>query len=377
MQAGIYIHIPFCIKKCIYCDFYSIPNRENDIERFTNALICEIESTDLSSIKEWRFTTIYFGGGTPSLLEQPYLDKILNSLHRTFNLSEVTEITIEANPGEAPLQRLKAYRNLGINRLSVGFQTFQPDLLRFLSRIHTAEDCFSTFANAEKAGFTNINVDMIFNIPKQTADIWRDDLNTAIQLNPTHISAYSLTVERGTPLHQQVVTHSVQMPDEDTDILMFTETREILQSAGYSAYEISNFAKPGFECRHNLGYWKLQPYLGFGPSSHSYDLKRRRWKYSSLDTYLKALEKNESTVEGSEVITENDRFNELVFNGLRMKQGINLHQLSEWFSGDFENYLEKISLKWKELTIRNKYLMLTEEGTLLADEIAADLFITD
>ena len=375
MQAGIYIHIPFCAKKCVYCDFYSLSNRESDIDRFTNSMISEIENTDSDPVKDWQFSTVFFGGGTPSLLEAPQLEKIINALHRVFDLSRVNEITLEANPGEAPYTRLKAYRELGINRLSIGFQSFQPDLLHFLSRIHNEKDCFNTFSNAIKAGFDNINVDMIFNIPGQSCAIWEADLKKILRLNPNHISAYSLTVESGTPLHRQVVKKLIHMPDEDTDILMFTTTRDLLNNAGYPAYEISNFAQPGYECRHNLGYWQLRPYLGFGPSAHSYDVRRRRWNTASLDAYLNTIKNGGTPIAGFEMINETDRFNELIFNGLRMTTGIHIPSLKQLYPGDFHQFLKRTLSYWKELKITNDHLTLFENGVLLADEIAADLFL--
>ena len=242
-KAGIYIHIPFCKFKCIYCDFYSLEKREKDMPRFVERLIREIELTALDYKEEWTFDTIFFGGGTPSLMEPQWLEKILYTLDRSFNISKVKEITLEANPGEAPKNRLSEFHKLGINRLSLGFQSLQPKLLASLSRIHSPKDCFSTYQDARDAGFENINVDMILNIPDQSMEVFQNDLKLVIELEPEHISAYSLTVEKNTPLYTQVRSGEIIMPSDEMDIAMFEFCRKHLVSHGYSQYEISNYAQ--------------------------------------------------------------------------------------------------------------------------------------
>ena len=305
MKAAIYIHVPFCVKKCMYCDFYSVQDRNDNIEQFIYSLLKEIDSTDMTLIHNWEITSIYFGGGTPSILDPIYIDRILNKLSGKFDLSDVIEISLEANPGESKLTRLINYRKSGINRLSIGIQSFQLELLKFLTRIHSVDDGFNTFCNAQSAGFENISIDLIYNIPGQTIKMWKDDLKTAIRLNPNHISAYSLTVENGTILHQKVIDGSINMPAEIVDVDMFNVTHETLDRAGFHAYEISNFAPSGYECIHNLGYWKLHPYLGFGPSAHSYDVSRRYWNVPSLDEYMKFIETDISPVLGEEILSLN------------------------------------------------------------------------
>lgn len=377
MKAAIYIHVPFCVKKCMYCDFYSVHNRNDEIERFICSLLKEIESTDETLLQNWDFISIYFGGGTPSILEPKYIDRILNKLSGKFALSNVIEISLEANPGEAPLSRLKNYRKSGINRLSLGIQSFHSELLKFLTRIHSVEDCYSIIRNAQSAGFENISIDLINNIPGQSKKMWKEDLKTAIELNPNHISAYSLTVEKGTVLHQKIKEGSINMPTEKVDVDMFNITHETLDRNGYPAYEISNFAPTGYECVHNLGYWKLQPYLGFGPSAHSYDVTRRYWNTPSLDDYIESVETDISPVCGEEILSLNDKFNELVFNGLRMKNGVLIDELIRAFSGNFQEYLNKKLKKWKYLQVDGSHIKLSKNGMIFADEISSDLFLID
>ena len=361
----------------MYCDFYSVPDREDEIPAFINAVCNEI----LSSAEQYQITgeiplkTIFIGGGTPSLIQPFWIDKILKSLKRVFDLSTVEEITMEANPGEAPFQNLRDLHSLGINRLSMGFQSFQPELLQFLSRIHTASDCFRTFENARKAGFTNINADMIYNIPGQNLQQWRDDLRKLTELKPEHISAYSLTVEKNTLLNSLVQTGKTIMPDEETDILFFNTTRDLLQESGYPKYEVSNFALPGFECRHNLNYWRLKPSLGFGPSAHSFDGNSRWWNTASLDHYISAINRGNSPVAGNETLTQINKFNELIFNGLRLVNGVSIQELRRNYFGDFNGYLQKIRRKWPQIIESANRIRLSDEGMLLADEISSDLFI--
>ena len=292
-KSGLYIHIPFCKVKCVYCDFYSITKKEDQIPLFTNCLLEEIDSYKDYAGK-WTFDTIFFGGGTPSLLPAKYLEQILQKLHDTFDTSNVKEITLEANPGEASLQHLKDIRKLGVNRLSMGFQSFDDKILKVLGRLHKSKDCFKTFKNARKAGFDNINTDMIFNIPDLSVENWIKDLKKLMELDPEHISAYSLTVEPSTKLFNLVKKKELLMPLEKIDIEQFSITQEILSKSGYKQYEISNYSKKEMECKHNLHYWNLDPYLSFGPSAHSYDLKSRWWNYRSLDTYIQNLSNHKS-----------------------------------------------------------------------------------
>ena len=375
MSAGIYLHFPFCKVKCMYCDFYSIPKREDEIPKFVESLATEISLYADSHDIDWKFDTIFLGGGTPSLFTTKGLELILETLHQKFDLSNVKEITLEANPGEAPFEKLKAFRELGVNRLSMGFQSFDTDLLNFLGRIHNPEDCFKTFDKARKAGFDNINADLIFDIPGQSLSQWKKDLKTLVELQPEHISAYSLTVEENTALFGLVKSGKVKMPSDILDLAMFKHTRNYLPENGFNSYEISNFCKTGMECKHNLHYWNLDKYLAFGPSAHGFNGEVRWWNVRSLDEYFNKVKNNEPPLENFEVLTNRDHFNELIFNGLRMIDGIPKEKLATLFSGDFDDYLNTKVSKWDGLIISENKLVLDEKGIMLADEIASDLFI--
>ena len=373
-KAGLYIHIPFCKVKCVYCDFYSITKKEDQIPLFTKCLLKEIDNYKHYAGK-WKFDTIFFGGGTPSLLPAKYLEQILQKLHDTFDTSNVQEITLEANPGEAPLQHLKDIRGLGVNRLSMGFQSFDDKILKVLGRLHQSKDCFKTFNNARKAGFDNISTDMIFNIPELSTQNWKKDLTRLLELDPEHISAYSLTVEPSTKLFNLVKRKELLMPIESIDIEQFLLTNKILSEHGYSHYEISNYAKINRESKHNLHYWNLSPYLSFGPSAHSYDLEKRWWNVRSLEKYIESISNNKLPVENNEKLSRNDHYNEIILNGLRLKNGINLSSLNKYSDLVNLDYLNTIHKKWDCLYVSDNNIKLIDNGFLFVDEITKDLFI--
>ena len=373
-KAGLYIHIPFCKVKCVYCDFYSITKREKQIPLFTECLLKEIDLYKEYSEK-WSFDTIFFGGGTPSILPAKYLEQILQKLHDTFDTSKVTEISLEANPGEAPFEHLKDIKSLGVNRISMGFQSFDDKILKLLGRLHEAKDCFNTFKNVRKAGFDNINTDMIFNIPGLSVNNWKKDLNKLLELDPEHISAYSLTVEPSTKLFNLVKNKKVLMPLEKTDIEQFLITEDILSKNGYHQYEISNYAKNNKECKHNLHYWNLSPYLSFGPSAHSYDLKKRWWNVRSLEKYTNYLEKGKLPIEDNEILSRKDNYNETILNGLRLSQGIKTSDLKEYSDIINKTEFNKVIDKWDCLSVSDNNIRLTKEGFLFVDEISTDMFL--
>lgn len=375
---SLYFHIPFCKVKCVYCDFYSIPKREESIPAFMQALISEFRRRmEKIETSEFDLSTIFLGGGTPSLLMPAHVEALLNAIRRYFIIDENVEITMEANPGEAPFDKLRAFRELGVNRLSMGVQSLQPELLRFMSRIHTADQARETFQAARKAGFTNINADLIFAIPGQTNEVWLSDLREVIEWNPEHISAYSLTVEEGTALHRWVANLQVKMHPEIDDAGMYLEGRELLAESGYAPYEISNYAKPGFECRHNLHYWTQVPYLSFGPSAHSYFENRRWWNVRSLDEYLKRISLGIPVQEGEETLTVEETRSEYIFTRLRLTIGISRTDYRKRFDHDFEYMHGKRLGKWltKHIILQDDHYRLTNAGLLLADDIAADLIV--
>jgi len=373
-KAALYIHIPFCKVKCTYCDFYSITKKEDQIPIFIESVLKEIEAYK-DYANKWEFDTIFLGGGTPSLLPAKHLEQILQKLDDIFDTSKVKEITLEANPGEAPLDYLKDIKSLGVNRISIGFQSFDDNILKLIGRLHRSEDCFRTFKDLRKAGFDNINADMIFNIPGLTVENWRKDLNKLLELDPEHISAYSLTVEPSTKLFNLVKNKEILMPFEKTDIEQFLLTDDILSKHSYNHYEISSYSKKNKECQHNLHYWSLSPYLSFGPSAHSYDLNRRWWNKRNLETYIQDLQMDKLPIDGNEILSKKDNFNELVLNSLRLSNGLNMDNLKNYHEYFNENQLAEMNKKWDCLSVNDKNIKLTNKGFLFVDEITKELFV--
>ncbi len=359
----------------MYCDFYSISDRENVIPRFVNALVDEINQCDIPK-KAWIPDTIFIGGGTPSLLEPKHFERILDTLDKKYDLSSLTESTIEINPGEAPLEKLKSFHELGMNRLSMGVQSLDPFLLKFLTRIHGTDEVFTTFKQARKAGFENINCDMIFNVPKQSPEIWKRDLQQIMDLNPEHISAYSLTVEKGTRLFQYVNNGTVSMPGENKSAEFYSITQKMLWDSGFDQYEISNWSKPRLACRHNLHYWRIHPYLSFGPSAHGFDGIHRYSNPKNLDTYLNSIESGQLPRKFIPNYTRKNKVNELIGFGLRISEGVNLYRIPKEFQTIFTDRINQARIKWDSFLIEEKNrLRLTPKGFLFADAIAVDLMI--
>jgi oxygen-independent coproporphyrinogen-3 oxidase len=376
--AGIYIHMPFCRSKCMYCDFYSLPDREHQIGRFVASLVTEIREA-VDEAQGWKFDTVYIGGGTPNLLTPEQLEAVIQALKDTFDLEGLAECTMEANPGEASEAQLRGNREAGVNRISFGFQSFDAELLQFLGRLHSPEDCMATFKAARRAGFNNISCDLLFNIPGQSLERWKADLARLVELGPEHISTYSLTVEQGTPLSEEVAMGAIYMPDEETDLAMYAWTREYLAGQGYDTYEISNHARDSRVCRHNLHYWSIRPYLGFGPSAHRFDGEVRSWNVRDLDEYLKRMEGGESPVAGEESLAPLQIHNEKLAFGLRLRNGISVtEELGYESVEDFiEAYGSKLEQFQERVALDEDRLSLTEQGILLADSITAELFLDE
>ena len=372
-KAGIYIHIPFCAVKCMYCDFYSIADQNDQIPSFIEALIKEIKISKM--LPEDRiFDTVFIGGGTPSLIEAKFLERIISALDKKFDLSNVNEFTIEANPGEAPKERLKDFLSLGINRLSIGVQSLHPHLLSFLTRIHDATQVFTTFENARSVGFENISCDLIYSIPGQTWSMWEKDLRKIISLQPNHISAYTLTVEKGTSLFELVRNRKVQMPIDDETGKWFLDTHKILEESGYPGYEISNFGSLDMQCKHNLHYWRIDPYMAFGPSAHGFDGQRRWNNTRSLNNYFQKIKSNEKPISTTENLSDLDLVNEALGFGLRMKEGFNISLIPNQHLKIFDKKYKKIKKEYPKLIYdREKRIFLTIKGMLLSDQIIPEL----
>lgn len=360
-KLEIYIHIPFCAKKCDYCDFLSMRADEGTKREYVNGLIREIElSKDM--MKGYQVDTVFIGGGTPSILREDYIEKIMQTLKDNCELSENAEITIECNPGTVNLKKLEAYKRSGINRISFGLQSANDNELRELGRIHDFEGFVESYKLARKAGFNNINVDLMSALPGQTLESYRSTLNKVIELNPEHISAYSLIVEDGTPMEERVEQNLVTLPDEDTEREMYYLTREVALKNGYNRYEISNYAKTGYECRHNEGYWKRVEYLGFGLGAASLYQNKRYSNVSNLNEYIGLLLDggNDEDYYGGMVyqddvwdiqedtlnilhgkistLSNKDMMEEFMFLGLRMTEGVS----EEKFKMDFGRNIDKV-----------------------------------
>ncbi|GHU72006.1 coproporphyrinogen III oxidase [Clostridia bacterium] len=326
MTAGIYIHIPFCVKKCAYCDFYSLPEGVVP-RRFVDALCREI----VMAAKQYDhpdITTIYVGGGTPSLLKPLEFQRILDAVNDSFNMSIDTEITLEANPGTTDPNKLFYYKQAGVNRLSIGAQAYQPRLLALLGRIHGWDDVEWTMRTARASDITNLSLDLIYGIPTQSLDDWRETLDRTLGLHPKHVSCYELTLEPGTPMHTRCngisgdLTNSLL--DEQTILSMQDMTVGLLAKAGLERYEISNYSRSGFESRHNLGYWMRQPYLGFGPAAHSQWGSERLANPSDYNAWRESIDSGRLASSTLETLTSRDAAFETMMLGLRLVKGVDL-----------------------------------------------------
>jgi len=373
-ESALYVHIPFCDHKCIYCDFYSIITSDN-IQSFLNSIKKEIEHySDLYS-DDRIFTSLFFGGGTPSLMKPEYLGEIIKSLKNNYNVSDDAEITMETNPGTVNKEKLKSFKKTGINRISIGIQSFHDDELRFLTRIHDKNVAIETVNNAKEVGFDNISVDLIFNLPGQTKEKWKENLEMALSLPIKHISAYSLILERGTILNKMVLDKKVIMQDDDHDADLYEMTIDFMLENGFNQYEVSNFAKPGYECRHNNAYWRYKDYLSFGTSSHSFVNGKRWWNFSSLKRYISEIDKNCSAVAGFEMVNDQEKFNEYVMLALR-SSGLNLIEFKNMFGENWINekydYFKKL-MNRKLVTIDEEHLRLTKKGYAVCDEILKEI----
>ncbi|MBT3630910.1 MAG: radical SAM family heme chaperone HemW [Candidatus Marinimicrobia bacterium] len=375
IPLSLYIHVPFCMAKCTYCDFYSIVGREHSIPAYLKSLLHEIELKQQElDLSKYYIDTIFFGGGTPNLLAPHQLEELMRALLRICNLGEEMEIGMEINPGEASLENLKAYKGLGINRISIGMQSFQSKLLTFMSRIHTVDKCFSTFDDVRTAGFNNVSADLIFAVPGQTREEWVADLERLVTMQPEHISTYSLTVEEGTALHRWVDAGHVKMLEETVDTGMYDWGRDFLEKSGYPNYEVSNHAKPGFECRHNLNYWTGVEYLGFGPAAHSYFGNNRTWNLRNLDTYMEGIKVTGSGATDSEIITPSMARNEMILTRLRLTRGLNLEEFSKIHNENLLHTKNNMLKKWADkIVISDSHLKIARTGWALTDEISSDL----
>jgi oxygen-independent coproporphyrinogen-3 oxidase len=373
-ELAIYVHIPFCDYKCIYCDFYSIITSDN-FSSFLQSLKKEIKYYAESHSSDRIITSIFFGGGTPSLMQPEYLDEIISSIAQNYNVSDDAEITMETNPGTVDKDKLRKFRTAGINRISIGVQSFNDDELKFLTRIHDSNSAIKTLHYAADSGFENISLDLIFNLPGQTKQKWISNLKQAIQLPITHISTYSLILERGTILNKMILDGKVKMQSDDHDADLYVTTIDFLTQQGFYQYEVSNFTMLGYECKHNNAYWQYKDYLGLGTSAHSFVDGKRWWNFSSLKKYIGEIKKHNYAIAGYEDLSEEDAHNEFVMLALR-SSGLILKNYKEKFGDDWlkKNYhyfeqLENDNLIYNE----NKIIKLTKKGYAVCDEILQNI----
>ena len=378
-MTSLYVHIPFCERKCLYCDFYSVEESEL-MEDFLGALTREI-SLRRTEIGQVTFETLFFGGGTPSLLAPRQLESILSRLHAAFRIAPNAEVTLETNPGTVTEEKLRAYRAFGVNRLSVGIQSFHDAELRLLGRIHDRAEAFRCLDLARRVGFDNLSLDLIYSVPGQTLAHWEDNLASAARLAPQHVAAYSLIVEEHTPLAGQVQTGKVRANPTDLEARMYERTMEVLRGHGYDHYEVSNYALPGFRCRHNCAYWSHEDYLGFGPSAHSFRKAgdgrsgRRWWNTSDLAAYLERLGQGVLPVGDEEQVGPQEMLAERILLGLR-SGGLDVTGLGADFPFDPKTPCGDLLDEMIEdgmAVFREDRLRLTPKGFLLCDEICRRL----
>lgn len=368
-MSGIYIHIPFCKQACHYCNFHFSTSL-----RFKNelvaALLKEIELQQ-TNFKDEIVETIYFGGGTPSLCTKSELESIFSKIKYHYNVSSGAEITLEANPDDINLQKLNDWKEIGINRLSIGIQSFFEEDLQWMNRAHNARQALESLELAVDS-FENITIDLIYGTPALTNEKWKQNIDKAISLGIPHLSCYALTVEPKTPLDKLIRQHKTENINPDTQSEQFLLLMHWLEEAGYEHYEISNFAKLGFRSRHNSSYWQGKKYIGIGPSAHSFDGKARWWNVANNTTYIRSIEQGVIPFE-QEILTATQQLNEYIMISLRTVEGLNLTKFSvkegDILIAECRKYLNKGLLK-----VENNFLRLTKEGKLLADGIAADLF---
>ena len=367
-ELGIYMHIPFCKQKCNYCDFISYTNKCDKIESYMKCLEKEIDCFDFT---KYNITTIYIGGGTPSYIDSKYIKQIMNTIYKKIQLEKNElkniEITIEVNPGTVTKEKLQDYKDIGINRLSIGLQCVQDRLLKLLGRIHTYEEFLNTYNLAKEVGFDNINIDLMLGLPNQSIEDLKESLNKIILLNPNHISTYSLIVEEGTNIYNQLENNELKLPDEELERNMYWYVKNLLELNGYNHYEISNFSKKGKESKHNMNCWNQEEYIGFGIAAHSYINNIRFSNTNNLEEYIKNVNNNE--LEKNKIIEEEqtveDNKNEFMMLGFRKIEGVDIAKFKEKFvDNPIFIYKEKLNKLVEEglIEIDLNNIRLTNKG---------------
>lgn len=371
-MAGIYIHIPFCSNKCYYCDFYSIASKKNK-SLFIDTLLTEIDQRS-NYLNNDLIETIYFGGGTPSILNIDELKKIINKLNSVSDLSQVKEFTFESNPEDITPKYINDLKSINVNRLSIGIQSFFDDDLKLMNRVHSSTQAKQAINNAIENGITNISIDLIYGLPNSNILKWKENIKTALKFDVNHISAYHLTYEPRTVFYKYLEQKKISKISEELSIEQYNLLTTTLAENNFKHYEISNFAKNNKFSLHNLNYWDNIKYVGFGPSAHSFDLKSRQWNISNLNQYIKLISENKIYFE-KEILTKKDKFNDFIITHLRTKNGINKTELKSNFSKKYIDYFfDKLKLYGTSDNLINKpeKVYLSEKGFLISDKIFED-----
>ena len=372
---GLYIHIPYCIHKCGYCDFNSHPIKQDEMNHYIDALVAEMKHYAKTYSNTNIIRTIFLGGGTPTTLTVYQLERILKECVSEFTVASDAEITIEANPATIDIEQLKSIRQTGYNRISIGVQSFDKAELKLLDRAHGPEEIHSTVDRARKAGFDNLSLDLMFAVPNQSLSSWESNLNKALEKNPEHLSTYNLTIEQGTAFSKLQSNGKLIMPDDDHQLELYKRTIERLTKKGFHHYEISNFARRGKECKHNITYWENKNTLGLGAGASSY-MNGTRFKNINLPAhYIRQVKDKKIAVEHSETLEPRQAMGETIMLGLRLLQGISIHQFEKRFQISFINLFRNIisALKEKELVIIEKdYLRLSQKGLFWADSVTLE-----
>lgn len=370
-MLGLYIHVPFCAQKCYYCDFNSYKINSNQKKEYLINIEREMKFYK-DEFKDKCFDTVFFGGGTPSILTVDELQELVNNINENFNIKKDAEITIECNPGTINREKLEAMKKMGINRLSIGLQATQNYHLKSIGRIHTYEEFEKNYYDALDIGFENINIDLMYALPNQKTQEWKDTLDKIIKLNPSHISAYSLILEEGTKLYDMYQNKEFELLDEDTDINMYNYTIDTLKRHGYNQYEISNYSKENLECKHNIIYWKCDNYLGLGPGASGFIGDTRYSNIEDICEYNKCIMQNIRPVSEEIELTKKDKIEEFIFMGLRMNEGINVDIFKERFDTDFYDIYQEVMdklIKRELVRFDGKNISLTQKGKEISNSV--------
>ncbi|MCR1933859.1 radical SAM family heme chaperone HemW [Clostridium tepidum] len=372
-EISLYIHIPFCMKKCLYCDFTSYSKKEDLMIEYVKALSKEIVNKTKNKI----IRTIFIGGGTPTYLSLEAL-KILKDTVKIIDKKENIEFTVEGNPGTFTEKKLKMLKSMGVNRLSIGLQSSKDRLLKTLGRIHSFEEFVQSFKMARKEGFNNINVDLMFGLPNQSLDDWKDTLMKVVKLSPEHLSCYSLIIEEGTTFHNLYKNSLLELPKEEEERKMYEYCINFLKEKGYLQYEISNFANPNKECRHNLVYWNLEDYIGCGVGAHSYVNNQRYENTDSIEEYIKQINLNNIIKINLHNNSQKENMEEFMFMGLRKTKGISINDFEERFGENIINIYGEVINKYKKINLlieKEKRIFLSKEAVSISNTILSDFLL--